>query len=544
MPGAGLAALRERLDEAAASLGDYQKELGSQNGSRPSRERRQYLAEFAATVIAQVSKAERLAAEAKFEVGERLDDEAVSAFRDLRTQYETVLLTAQGGPASAAITNKRLQEFTDLGNSYRLVDACEGDLITTALGDLTWTGTHFARDEEGRAQRMAKATARAIQVEGNSITDKDERSKVIRHGLKSEAAPRIAAMLNLARSDERLVRPVEGLDADPFLLTCLNGTVDLRDGELNEHRRSDLITKLAPVEFDPDAAAPRFRQMLDEVIGDQEVIDYLQRAAGYSATGDTREQVIFILEGEGANGKTTFLEALAHPLGDYASAAASSTFMTRPGRSVRSDLARLRGARLVRAAEVEDDARFAEVLLKQMTGGDKLVASYLYKDEFEFRPSFKVWIAANSLPEIRGNDHAIWRRIRRIAFAQRIKRPDMALPDRLRAEAPGILAWIVEGAVRWHKEGLVPPAKVAEATAHYRSTQDSVGRFVEERCVLEPRGRVPKADLFAAYERFCEGEGVAPKGRNAFGVSVAVLAGVGSGTDGKVRFWTGIGVSS
>jgi putative DNA primase/helicase len=211
------------------------------------------------------------------------------------------------------------------------------------------------------------------------------------------------------------------------------------------------------------------------------------------------------------------------------------------GRGVRSDLARLRGARLVVGAEIERGARFAEVLVKQMTGGDKIVASYLYKNEFEFRPTFKVWLGANALPEILGTDHAIWRRVRRVPFPVKIERPDKTLPQKLRNELPGILNWAVAGCLAWQRDGLGVPEAVKAATQEYRYSQDSVRLFLQEECRLDDEARVNPSALRDAYEVFCKRRGLHAVDTRAFIVSLEGH-GLRRHKSGSSRSWRGITV--
>jgi putative DNA primase/helicase len=352
-------------------------------------------------------------------------------------------------------------------------------------------------------------------------------------------------MLGLAESAEWLVVEPDDLDADPMLLNVENGTLDLRSAALREQRPSDLLTKLAPVAYDAEAECPTFDRFLVDVVPDEEVRTYLQSAIGYSLTGDTSEQCLFLPEGPGANGKSTLLEAVMGVLGDYARHADASTFTTQPRRGVRSDLARLQGARLVVATEIEDDARLAEVLVKQATGGEKIVASRLYRDEFEFRPEFKAFLAVNRLPEVRGDDHAIWRRIRRVPFPTKVERPDKRMPEKLRAERAGILAWMVRGCLRWQREGLYPPRAVREATEDYRGRArhaDTVTRFVEERCRWAAEGTAAPKAMYDAYRTFCAEHGWRAVGAPRFKDELEAL-GAWRDDDDKRRLWRGIGLA-
>jgi len=345
-----------------------------------------------------------------------------------------------------------------------------------------------------------------------------DRDALFKFAVQSEAAKRLEAGIKLAASETAVGVRVEDLDADPYLLNVENGTLNLRTGELRPHRREDLLTKVAAVAYDRDAPCPRWLAFLDETFGGDAA---LIGSAGYALTGDTSEQCLLVLEGSGANGKTTAVEALAHVLGDYAAHVDSSTFMVGAGGGgPRPDVARLHGARLVVSSEVEQGVRFAEVFVKQATGGDALVVRQLYREPFEFRPEFKVFITANSLPTIRGTDHAIWRRMRRVPFHHKVERPDKQLPAKLRAEAPGIQAWMVEGCLAWQREGLEPPAAVRVATEEYRTGQDTVGAFLRERCRKASGATIPANILRAAYVAHCRDGGVHPVPEPAFKAAV------------------------
>jgi putative DNA primase/helicase len=267
----------------------------------------------------------------------------------------------------------------------------------------------------------------------------------------------------------------EHLDQDPWLFNVENGTIDLKTGELRPHERGALITKLAPVQYDREAECPTWWKFLMRIFnGNLALIEFLQKAVGYALTGSTREQCLFFLHGLGANGKSTLLEIIHTLLGDYAHRTSSETFLIKKSGGIPNDVAALRGARLVGAVEVESGRRLAEVLIKEMTGGDRISARFLHAEWFDFKPEFKIFLAANHKPVIRGTDHAIWRRIHLIPFNVQIPKPeqDRDLPEKLKAELPGILNWALEGCQMWQLYGLEPPAEVQAATQDYREEMD------------------------------------------------------------------------
>jgi P4 family phage/plasmid primase-like protien len=422
----------------------------------------------------------------------------------------------QASPKRASLYDTRIKEshlkwhrtLTDLGNAERFVEA-HGKSVRYSHPLRRWyvyDGRRWRPDDIGQVERKMKATVRSIYAEAASAEAEQERKALADHAKKSEATKRITDALRLARSEEGIPILPEALDADPWLFNVENGTVDLRSGELREHRREDHITKLASVEFNQDAKAPRFLQFLDEIFdGDKGLISFVQRFAGYSLSGSTEERVFAILHGRGKNGKTTLVELVRDVMGDYAANTNAETILSRRNEGINNDVAALKGARFVSAAEVEQDRRLAESKVKNLTGTDTVTARFLYAEPFEFRPEFKLWLSTNNKPIIRGTDDAIWDRVRLIPFDQRFDgdRCDPKLPEKLRQELPGVLAWMVQGCLAWQREGLGEPEKVRVATEGYRAEQDVLAAFIEERCLVASEAWVKFADLYAAYHEWC-----------------------------------------
>jgi putative DNA primase/helicase len=347
-----------------------------------------------------------------------------------------------------------------------------------------------------------KLTVRAMYENAAVIEDDKERKSLVAHARRSESEARLRAAVALAATDQRVIAHPEVLDHDPMLLNVANGTVHLEFGEILDADPADLITKLAPVEYDHGAEAPTWLDFLERVTnGRQELIEFLQRAVGYSLTGLTNAQVFFVLYGTGANGKSTFIETLRALLGDYGQQTPAETFLERRGESVPNDLARLPGARFVSAVETPEGRRLNETAVKRLTGEDTITARFMRGEWFEFRPVFKCWLATNHRPDVRGTDEAIWRRVRLVPFTVTIPpaERDPDLPAKLRAELPGILRWAVEGCLAWRQDGLGDPEPVTAATAAYRSEMDTLGSFLEECCVLREDVVVKAGDLHEAY---------------------------------------------
>lgn len=410
--------------------------------------------------------------------------------------------------------------FTDAGNGKRFARRYGEGIryCTTWKSFLVWDGKRWARDQEEQVARWARETIFGIYEEGqhyatratDTALGEEERKRyalkaegLLKHAVKSESGPRIKEMMQLVKMDVTILP--DRLDADPWVLNCQNGAVDLRTGILHPHRRDEYLTKITSVVYDPQARCPVWEAFLDRIMdGRQDLIAYLQRAVGYSLTGDTREQCLFLGYGEGQNGKSTFINNLREICGDYGQQAAFTTFLHKDRDVVRNDLAALRGARLVAAIEAEEGRRFAETIIKQVTGQDKIRARFLFQEEFEFLPQFKLWFGVNHKPVITGTDLGIWRRIQMIPFTVTIPQEerDDLLNEKLQTEWPGILAWAIRGCLAWQKDGLQIPESVRSATNEYRTEMDSFSQWLSECCEQQPQVSARSSDLYASYQNF------------------------------------------
>jgi putative DNA primase/helicase len=413
--------------------------------------------------------------------------------------------------------------LTDLGNAERFV-AQHGENVRYCYSWRTWlfwTGTRWERDNTGQVHRLAKETVRSIYREASDSTDEDRRKALAKHAAASESETRIRAMIELAKSE--VPASPDDLDADPWLLNVLNGTIDLRTEELREHRREDLITKIAPVEYTPRALAPTWGAFLERVLPGEELRRFVQRAAGYSATGATSEQCMFIHHGPGANGKSTFQETLSAALGDYAMRTPTETLLVKRSGGVPNDIARLKGARFVTASETEEGRRLAESLVKDLTGQDTISARFMWAEWFDFKPTHTLHLSTNHRPEIRGTDAAIWRRIRLIPWAVTIPptEQDRKLADKLRDELPGVLAWIVRGCSEWRREGLQAPEEVRKATMAYRAEMDVLAAFLADCCLRSADEEAFAGELWGAWKRWCEETGEQAGTQKRFGGRLA-----------------------
>jgi len=469
-----------------------------------------------------------------------------------------LILEAEATPTGVFAAKLRRFHLTDYGNAERLVAQHHDDIRYSRPADAwhVWNGSHWTDDGWALIERRAKETVRKIYRDVELAASDDEAKAIVDHARKSEAAPRLNALVTLARSEPGIPIAPTDFDTDPLLLNVRNGTLDLRTGELRPHRRTDLISKIIPFDYDPDASCPRWEQFIAEITSGRPMLgEFLQRAVGYSLTGDTRERSFFVGYGEARAGKTTFYEAIAAMLGPYAAQTAVQTLLTkrdqdRPG----NELAVLRGVRFVSASEPAEGARLDVALVKALTGQDPITARFLFHEFFTYLPEFKLWLMTNHKPIIRETHQAIWDRVKLIPFDVRFYAPDEPAPpgtprqdptlkETLRSELPGILAWAVEGCLAWQRDGLGTPQEVRAATEAYREEMDILGNFLEDRCVVTEQARVSASALYTAYKTWCEASGEYQKSQTLVGKLLAER-GFTSDRVGKpqVRTWFGVGL--
>jgi putative DNA primase/helicase len=365
----------------------------------------------------------------------------------------------------------------------------------------------WSEDPSGYVPLAAKKAVRFRLGAATHIDDKKERKAEVSWARKSESRSKREAMLNLAQSECPLADDGKHWDSDPFVLGVGNGVVDLCKGKLREGKPSDRITLHSNIFFDPQAQCPRWIRFLEEIFdADQELVNYVHRAIGYSLTGDTREQCLFLCYGIGANGKSLLLEVLRHTLGSYAYNLPFSAFELNSRSAIPNDVAALDRRRFVTAIETNESIQLNEGRIKALTGCDPVTARFLYREFFTFIPMAKFWLAFNHKPRISDDSPGFWRRIRLIPFLQRFPEgiADKNLMEKLKAEAPGILAWAVRGALIWRAEGLGMPAAVKQVTEDYRKQSDPLEDFLTECCEirLSPDARVAAGSLWDGYIRW------------------------------------------
>ena len=361
-----------------------------------------------------------------------------------------------------------------------------------------WDGKRWSADDT----RLAFDTARRVCRKAARECNQDNAAKTL------ASAKTVAAVERLATADRRLAATTDQWDADPWLLNTPCGVVDLRSGEIHPQQPTDYMTKITAVA--PDGICPQWRKFLNRIFaGDAELMAFVQRVAGYTLTGSTREHALFFGFGTGANGKSVLINTISGILGDYHRTAAIETFTASKTERHPTDLAGLRGARLVTAIETEEGRRWDEAKIKALTGGDTIAARFMRQDFFEYAPAFKLMIAGNHKPSLRSVDESIRRRFNLLPFTVTIppEERDRELFEKLKAEWPGILRWMIEGCLQWQRNGLDQPKAVRDATAAYLEAEDAVGAWIEECCQRRPQAWESSGRLFAAWNGWATSAG-------------------------------------
>jgi putative DNA primase/helicase len=388
-----------------------------------------------------------------------------------------------------------------------------------------WDGRRWADATEVDLMRAAKEVADLLLERAARIKNPDVREAMVKHALKTCGRARLEAMIALSASEPQFDATTDIFDTKPYLLTVKNGTINLRTGEIKPHDREDYITKLTDIEYDPSAGATGWEQFQREIFdGDQELMAYVQRACGYSLTGETREQCFFLLHGSGCNGKGRHVRQLARLAGDAACVTPFSALTADRAKQSGNtpELAKLAGARVVTAGEPDRGVKLSESIIKTLTGEDPITVCAKYEAPFTFVPAFKLWLHANHKPRILGTDPGIWRRPRFIPFLISFEgRKDETLDVKLDAEASGILAWAVRGAIEWYAHGLGGCAKVEAHTKAYREEEDTLGKFIADALETAPDGFVASKELHAAYKAWCEQASDEPVGNRLLGRMLA-----------------------
>lgn len=402
---------------------------------------------------------------------------------------------------------------TELGNAKWFAhEYKESVLHSNQYGWLLWNKQKWEIDDANRVEVQATKLFETLMTFHSD--DEDELKAIRKWGIASQSRRVITNSLALSMA----LLPVKNdqLDTNKYLLNCQNGIVDLKTGTILPHEPHHLMTKIADVGYEKDAEAPNWQAFLETILvnergeTDHELIRYVQKLIGYSMTGDITDQSMYFLYGGGKNGKSTFINTVKDILGDYARQTNKETFISKETNgSANSDVARLAGSRFVSAVESNEGEKLDESIVKQITGGESIIARFLHKDYFEFDPQFKVFFTTNHKPIVKGTDEGIWRRIKLIPFLAFIpeEKRDAKLPVKLKEEASGILNWMVEGCLMWQREGLKPPSTIEASGKEYREEMDLLLPFIIESCNINPLSKVELKDLHAEYRHYCADNG-------------------------------------
>jgi P4 family phage/plasmid primase-like protien len=462
-------------------------------------------------------------------------------------------------------------ETTDQANVHRVKDEFGGKKIIVARTMFhSWTGKYW-KQNDAEAYRCAMELTNIIQreiddarerldilLQSSAEWQKLEYDKIARPDQSKEvkefrAKPDGAAILTLmdridslkkwqhtceqGSTQDRAVRMLRNtmesyepinLDAAKYLFNVENGTIDLRTGHLLPHEPRNFIDKLSHCRYLPDAKCPVFEKFILDILGgDEEMVSFMQRWFGYAMTAEISEQKILLHIGGGSNGKSTLLDAVSRIMDMYGKTAAPN-LLTAENERHPTEIAELAGRRLVTAHESDDGAVLRESFIKQATGGDTLSGRFMRQDFFDFKPTHKLQLLTNHKPQVRGQDHAIWRRIMLVWYSERYGSQaavdagtatavgDPRLPDKLQLESEGILAWMVRGAMDWYKHGLAPPEKVLEAGREYQMEQDRMATFVSDRCIVREDAFVAGADIYREYQSWSRENGFQTLNNNKF----------------------------
>ncbi len=412
--------------------------------------------------------------------------------------------------ARAEKDEPRAPGFSDEALALRFAERHAHELRYVAAWSrwMVWDGVKWGVDETLAAFDKARRICREAAAE----CDQPKVAPAI------ASSKTVAAVERLARADRRLAATIGQWDVDPWRLNTPAGICDLRTGKTRLHRQDDYCTKVTAVSADGEC--PLFIDFLEDITGvNQDLIAYLQRVIGYALTGSTEEHALFFAYGTGANGKSVLLNTIAGVLGDYHCTAPMEAFTASNSERHPTDIAGLRGARLVTATETEEGRRWAESRIKTLTGGDKVTARFMRQDYFEYLPSFKLFVAGNHKPGLRSVDEAIRRRLHLVHFAVTIpaERRDQKLAEKLKTEWPGILRWAVAGCLEWQRGGLQMPAAVREATDAYLEGEDAVSAWLDERCERDKSAWESSAALFASWSQWAVDAGEPPGSAKGFG---------------------------
>lgn len=399
--------------------------------------------------------------------------------------------------------------WNDIWNSEMFVSQ-HGEVVKNCdvLGGwFVWDGKRWKKDDTHLILQMAKNTVDTFYSIAEQM-DKKVKTAFYKHIKSSGNEGKLRAMANVARSSPGISVTSDEFDSEEYMLNCENGVLDLQNNRFLPHSPDLLITKICNTRYDKNAECPNWLSFLDTIFhGDKELIAFIQKVVGYALTGDVSMQMFFILYGNGANGKSTFVETMYRMLGTYAAITPISTLMVKKDGEIPNDVARLKGMRFIMSSELEQSKRLDESLVKQLTSEEPIIARFLHREFFEFKPTGKIFLSTNYKPTIRGTDDGIWRRIKLIPFTHKFqgdKKIEKYAEKYLFPELSGILRWSVEGYQKWKKYGLHEPESVRCATDDYKLSEDEIGKFIDEYCVIQPGSRAVRSELYNLFKEKSE----------------------------------------
>lgn len=425
--------------------------------------------------------------------------------------------------------DKKNYPLNDVGNALRLISKYGQDIRYCPEWNmwLLFDG-YWKTDKLGEIFAKARAVVKEMEETGRESDDE----ALFKFAIKSGFNGRIQALTEQTKTHSEFGIPQSSSwwDKNNQLICLENCTIDLKLYEksslfeIRTHSREDYITKQMPIKYDSNAVCEKWMRFLEDIIPDENTRAFISRAVGYSLTGDTSEDAMFILYGTGSNGKSTFVETISAMLGDYAKTINPDTLLHKDkNNGPNTEIASICGARFVRCSEQDEGRRLSESLIKQITSGEPVSARFLYGKDFEYLPTYKIWFSTNHKPQIRGTDDGIWRRICLIPFDVQIpkEKRDGQLDQKLKKELPGILNWALNGLMEYKRIGLSPPVKVTGAVQEYRSEQDVLGDFIEDVIIESNKNSVMASKLYKAYESFCERNGIYRLSQTKFGTKLS-----------------------
>lgn len=449
--------------------------------------------------------------------GERTISTAISSTTTtiLDKREEESFFSFHSADAAGELPSKKFLN-TEMGNAER-ISYEYGNVIRHVheVGWYIWDNKRWKVDKRREIERITSKTLRKL-FKSEDENDNKWAKVCEKRAVRMNSIKDLASLVPAERED---------FDQHPYLFNVQNGIIDLKNGSLLQHDRELMLTKISPVQFENNAQCPSWVAFLESIFKDENgetdyaLIEFIQKAIGYSLTADISEQVVFFLWGKGKNGKSTFINTVKNLLGDYGKQTNTDTFIKKKNDSgVNNDVARLANTRFVSAVESEEGQQLNESLIKQLTGGEPITARFLRQEFFEFLPEFKVFFVTNHKPIIKGIDEGIWRRIRMIPFTVTIpaEKMDKKLSEKLSLEMPGILNWAIEGCLKWQSDGLQEPKSIENATSSYKEEMDIVGPFLDETCLINPLARVEAKTLYTVYSNWCAAEGDYPLKNRSF----------------------------